>query len=108
MVHRRNGPQRRVVQVTPQNYQAILLMVLRRKNPEELMKLAQGAAQAGIADAEAIGKLRPSQWEAMLHKLRAVHPQLTEEERAESNAWCIGHGVYPGGHFEHDTEISKL
>ena len=108
MASKREKRQAVSVKVTPDNYQVVLLEVLKNKNHKTLQLLAQGAARAGIADAEAISKVSDTQWEAMLHKLRSIHPQLTKEEREESYDWCVRHGVFPGGNFEHDTKIKKL
>lgn len=108
MVSKRKRRKEVSVKVTPENYQIVLLEVLREKKPALLQVLAKGAAQVGIADAEAISKLRDSQWESLLHKLRSIHPNLTDAERKESYDWCIKRGIFPGGHFDYDKDIKTF
>tara|TARA_Y100000310_G_C20215844_1_gene593494 strand:- start:285 stop:590 length:306 start_codon:yes stop_codon:yes gene_type:complete len=93
------------IQLTTENYQSILLTVLRLKDWTRLKRLSTRAAEVGITDCT---KLSDTQWEVMLHKLRSVNPDLTKEEREESNEWCIKRGVFPGGHFdEHDRDFGN-
>jgi|10_taG_2_1085330.scaffolds.fasta_scaffold122236_1 hypothetical protein len=102
MVQQREG---RILTVTPENYQQIMLAVLRTNNAGNLKLLSIRAGEAGIADPKVIDKLTDNQWMAMLHKLRAVHPELTEDERESSKEWCFKNGVYPGGNSEFDESV---
>jgi len=101
MVSERKRNQTTSVTLTYNNYQQVLVIVLRGKNPSDLKKLTQGAVKLGIAPESSL-EVKDSVWEPMLHKLRAVHPQLTVEERESSRDWCLRRGVYPGGHFDHE------